>query len=101
MTLCTEVAIDMYRSSLYRCTEVGTPDVPKWSCTDLALPHIAQVSLLHLFWIIQHAEYQTLLLQKREGVYIWLVAAAGVWLAKRHEFGHYDQLLTELHKKDK
>jgi len=28
----------MYRSSLYRCTEVGTHDVPKWSCTDLALP---------------------------------------------------------------
>jgi len=29
---CTEVVIDMYRSS--------TPDVPKWSCTDLALPRI-------------------------------------------------------------
>jgi len=22
------------------------------------------------------------------------------WLARRHEFGHYDQLLTELHKED-
>jgi len=35
----------------------------------------AQVSLLHFFWIIQHAEYQpeTLLLQKRKGVHIWLL----------------------------
>ena len=38
-TLCSETVLDMYRSSLYRCTEVGTHDVPKWSCTDLALPH--------------------------------------------------------------
>jgi len=22
------------------------------------------------------------------------------WLARRHEFGHYDQLLTKLHKED-
>ena len=36
--LCSETVLDMYRSSLYRCTEVGTHDVPKWSCTDLALP---------------------------------------------------------------
>jgi len=38
MTLCSETVRDMYRSSLYRCTDVGTHDVPKWSCTDLALP---------------------------------------------------------------
>ena len=38
MTLCTEVVIDMYRSSFVAMYRSGTPDVPKWSCTDLALP---------------------------------------------------------------
>jgi len=28
MTLCSEMVIDMYRSSLYRCTEVVLHDVP-------------------------------------------------------------------------
>jgi len=38
MTLRTEVVIGMYRSSLYRCTEAVSANVPKWSCTDLVIP---------------------------------------------------------------
>ena len=48
ITLCTEVVIDMYRSSLYRCTEAVSPDVPKWSCTDLVLP---QIEWDHAIWL--------------------------------------------------
>ena len=37
-TLCTEVVINMYRSSLYRSIYRSGPSyVPKWSCTELAL----------------------------------------------------------------
>jgi len=39
-------------------------------------------------------EEETTQTRTRKARTVW----AREWLARRHEFGHYDQLLTELHK---
>ena len=42
-------------------------------------------------------EEQTTPTRTRKARTVWVRE----WLARRHEFGHYDQLLTELHKEDR
>ena len=44
----------------------------------------------------EQAKEEITLTRKRKARTVWVRE----WLTRRHHFGHYDQLLTELHKED-
>ena len=68
-------------------------------------PYLAAAGVLHLEEVEQRQqaeqeghekEEETTQHRTRKARTVWVRE----WLARRHEFGNYDQLFTELHKKD-